>query len=399
MKIVHICQYYNDGYGYQENHLPRYQKKLGHDVKVITSDRMSYFAGEKQPKIVGPGLFEDAGVPVERLPIQGEFKGRFVWFKGLKGILQRERPDYIFHHGVLSPSLITCSKYKAKNSSVFLAADNHSDLNISARNKLWRLGYYQFLWTNILKSVKNVDLVFGVSPARCSFAEKYLGIPQSKLRLLPIGADTDLSNKLLETNEKRPGPRESGIQMVTGGKWTRAKRLDILLDAVKGLDVELKIFGSIEDDEARERIEKEENVSFLGWQDRAGTIKTLANADLAVWPGQHTTLMEDALATNTPILLRYHGSTSHHIRGNGAYFFSSNPMEIRQLLKILIENPVVLEEMKKRAPAQRDLLSYDQVAKDTIEYFYDQMPKTLHKRFMEDPLCNPSNPDFERIRI
>jgi len=399
LKIVHICQYYNDGYGYQENLLPRYQKKLGHDVKVITSDRMSYFAGEKKPKIIGTGHFEDAGVPVNRLPIRGEFKGRFVWFKGLKETLQKERPDYIFHHGVMSPSLIPCSKYKGKNSSVFLAADNHSDLNISARNKLWRLGYYQFLWTNILKSVRNVDLVFGVSPARCTFTEKYLGIPQSKLRLLPIGADTDFSNKLLETNVKKQRPGGPGVQLVTGGKWTKEKGLDILLDALKGLDISLKIFGSIEDDEARERIEKEENVSFLGWQDRAGTIQTLANADLAIWPGQHTTLMEDAIATNTPLLLRYHGSTCHHIRGNGAYFFSSNPMEVRQLLKILIENPVVLEEMKKRAPAQSDLLSYDQVAKDSIEYFYDQTPKTLHKRFMEDPLCNPSNPDFERILV
>lgn len=146
MKIVHICQYYNDGYGYQENLLPRYQKKLGHDVKVITSDRMSYFAGEKEPKIVGTGRFEDSGVPIERLPIWAEFKGRFVWFKGLDKTLQKEQPDYIFHHGVMSPSLITCSKYKAKNPAVFLAADNHSDLNISARNKLWRLGYYQLLW-------------------------------------------------------------------------------------------------------------------------------------------------------------------------------------------------------------------------------------------------------------
>jgi hypothetical protein len=47
MKIIHICQYYNDGFGYQENLLPRYQAKLGHDVMVITSDRMSYFSGKK----------------------------------------------------------------------------------------------------------------------------------------------------------------------------------------------------------------------------------------------------------------------------------------------------------------------------------------------------------------
>ncbi len=96
MKILHICQYYNDGYGYQENLLPRYQKKLGHDVKVITSDRMSYFSGGKKTKIVGTGHFGDAGVPVERLPIRGEFKGRFVWFKGLAKKLGEEKPDYIW---------------------------------------------------------------------------------------------------------------------------------------------------------------------------------------------------------------------------------------------------------------------------------------------------------------
>ena len=37
MKIVHIQQYFNEGFGYQENVLPYYQKKLGHDVIMITS--------------------------------------------------------------------------------------------------------------------------------------------------------------------------------------------------------------------------------------------------------------------------------------------------------------------------------------------------------------------------
>lgn len=82
MKIVHICQYYNDGYGYQENLLPRYQKKLGYDVKVITSDRMSYFAGEKVPKIVGTGRFEDSGVPIERLSIWADVQRQVCMVQG-----------------------------------------------------------------------------------------------------------------------------------------------------------------------------------------------------------------------------------------------------------------------------------------------------------------------------
>ena len=121
-------------------------------------------------------------------------------------------------------------------------------------------------------------------------------------------------------------PRDLSVQLATGGKWTRAKRLDILLDAVKGLDVQLKIFGSIEDDEARERIEKEENVSFLGWQDREGTLRTLGKCRPCIM-ARTTYDPYGGCHSNETIqcFYGYYGSTSHHIRGNGAYFFPATP--------------------------------------------------------------------------
>lgn len=44
MNIVHIAPNspYNDGWGYQENLLPKYQHKLGHKVTLIVSDKMFY---------------------------------------------------------------------------------------------------------------------------------------------------------------------------------------------------------------------------------------------------------------------------------------------------------------------------------------------------------------------
>ena len=114
MKIVHICQYYNDGFGYQKNLLSKYQAKLGHKSMVITSDWSSCFSGEKKGKIVGTGEFIDNSVRILRLPISGEFKGRSVRFVNLKESLEFEKPDYIFHHGMNAPSLITAIKYKKK---------------------------------------------------------------------------------------------------------------------------------------------------------------------------------------------------------------------------------------------------------------------------------------------
>ncbi|WP_367362401.1 hypothetical protein [Mesotoga sp.] len=151
MKIVHICQYYNDGYGYQENLLPRYQAELGHDVVVITFDRKSYFAGERKPKIVGTGEFIVQGTPIVRLSISSEFKGRFVRFGNLAEVLESERPDFVFHYGLTSPSLITSAQFKQTNPTVFLVANNHADLNNSAGNALWRIAYYRAYWTYVLK--------------------------------------------------------------------------------------------------------------------------------------------------------------------------------------------------------------------------------------------------------
>jgi len=49
MKIVHLMSWYMPNMGYQENYLPAEQKKLGHDVEIITSDRYTPFLsfGEK----------------------------------------------------------------------------------------------------------------------------------------------------------------------------------------------------------------------------------------------------------------------------------------------------------------------------------------------------------------
>lgn len=403
MRIIHICQYYNDRFGYQENLLPRYQAKLGHDVVVITSDRKSYFTGEKTPKIVGTGEFNDQAIRVVRLPISSEFKGRFVRFRNLAEALESERPDYIFHHGLTSASLMTSVEYKQANPSVFLVADNHADLNISARNALWRIAYYRAYWkVTLRKWLKHVNLVFGVTPARCYFAEEELGVPHNKIRLLPIGADEDGANDVLaglKSQEHTASSESNALKIVTGGKWFKGKGLEELVQAVRAVNVSLKIFGKADDSFTKELIDKaSDNVSFVGWQDRKGTLQLLRDADLAIWPRQHTTLVEDAVATRTPLILRYHGSTSHFIRGNGAYLFSGQSNEIRQLLDLLSKSTGLVKSMKNNSAKILDLLSYKRVAKESIEYYENQDPKTTHSVFMNDPLCNPRNEGFYRLK-
>lgn len=144
MKIAHVTYYYNDGTGYQDNLLPQYQEKQGHEVVVITTDLVTPFNNSKAQKDRRKkvGTYIENNVRIVRLSHWWEFKGRFVHFRNLEKTLANEKPDYIFHHGLCASSILTCIKYKMKHPFVFLVADNHADLNISARNRIWKWGYY-----------------------------------------------------------------------------------------------------------------------------------------------------------------------------------------------------------------------------------------------------------------
>ena len=70
MRILHISPNapYNDYWGYQDNLLPKYHKKLGNDVMIITTNTM-----HKDGKIVGTECADyelDDGVRVVRLAIK-----------------------------------------------------------------------------------------------------------------------------------------------------------------------------------------------------------------------------------------------------------------------------------------------------------------------------------------
>ena len=53
MKIVHISENYIEGWGYQENLLPQYQKRVGHDVVVISdNNHLKYIQDQELANVI-----------------------------------------------------------------------------------------------------------------------------------------------------------------------------------------------------------------------------------------------------------------------------------------------------------------------------------------------------------
>ncbi|MCM3602196.1 glycosyltransferase [Robertmurraya korlensis] len=386
MKILHIQQYYNEKMGYQENILPYYQKKLGHEVVLITSTRSDGFNNDSRVK--KEAEFEENGFIVKRKKIKGEFKRRFVIFDDLYKILDDEKPDYIFHHSVTSPSIKTVSRYKQNNPHVFIAVDNHADLNISGRNKLWKLFYYNLFWKYIIsKHDKFIDIYFGVTPSRCLFLEEELGVRVDKIKLLPIGADVDNADVTI-TKEKlleKYDIDKNCIIVTHGGKITPEKQIDRIILAFKRVNnpnIRLVLFGDIQDKKVETLIKTDSRIQFIGWLDRKDTLALLKHSDIGIWNTQHTTLLEDCVAVGLPLLLRYYGSTSHLIDRTGLFLYEGSIREIYEKLLILIENKHLLEKFKQNAFNLCNLLSYENIAFESIEYTKDLRAKETHKKFM-----------------
>ncbi|EGP5266367.1 glycosyltransferase [Enterococcus faecium] len=378
MKIVHIHQFFDAGFGYQENILPEYHKDMGNDVVMLTSTR-KYGFDKNQSRIEPEGEFIENTFVVKRLKIKGEFPKRFVIFDNLYQALEKENPDYIFHHSVTAPSILTVAKYKKRYPNTILVMDNHADLMISGRNYVWRIFYYNFLWKLLLNRVSPyVDQFFGVTPDRSKFLIEELGISPSKVSLLPIGADVKripLDEEKIR-KDKSTFLKEHNLSSDTfifchGGKMSYSKETDVLIHGfmkVEEKNIILLLFGTFLDEELADLISNDNRIIFLGWQDRANILKILSFSDMGIWNSQHTTLLEDAIACKLPLILKKYGSTEHLINKNGIFLEKTDKNSIKKNIEKVINNEELFKSMIGEADSKRNELSYEKIAFLSLNY-------------------------------
>ena len=91
MKIMHICLIgpFSDNWGYQENMLSKYHKKMGHDVALVAST-YSWGTDGKYIQLPAGDYINDDGVHVYRLANKGNttIDSKLKYYIGLKDLLR-----------------------------------------------------------------------------------------------------------------------------------------------------------------------------------------------------------------------------------------------------------------------------------------------------------------------
>ena len=137
MRIAHIClaQFYIDGFGYQENILPRVHRRMGHDVEIITSTE-TYIDQTRLGYVAPASYVNEDGIPVHRLPyarwVPRKIQPKIRAYRGLKQSLETFQPDLIFLHDLQFWDLLVVRKYALAH-NIPVHADSHTDFVISAR--------------------------------------------------------------------------------------------------------------------------------------------------------------------------------------------------------------------------------------------------------------------------
>lgn len=377
MKILNICPILNENYGYHDNIFPYYQKKLGHEVLVISSIVQNLIKGERH--ILKKGKYLEKEVPVLRLEHYYRQGTRFIKLKGVSEILNEFKPDLIICHGILPVNILEIIKYKKKNKCK-LVIDNHADLDNSAKNIFWRIVFYNIFLRGLYKLFdKYIDKYYGVTPYRMDFLINEIGIKKEKIGFLPQGYDNEEVEKIeiekdFFKNNYNLEIKEEDIKIVFGGRIQSIKYFDRVILAVKNIrekgikNIKIIIFGRIEDNKIKELISQNRKwIYFLGWKISEEKYKILKNSDLAIWPRHHTTLIEDCIGVALPIMIFKNRNLEYFLENeNGIFLENGTTKEIQEKLEKILDKKKI-EKLRKNAENFKEKLGYQLITEQFLK--------------------------------
>ncbi len=339
MRIAHLClaAFYIDGFGYQENILPRVHRRLGHDVVIIASTE-TYVQQTTLGYVTPSSYVNEDGIPVHRLRyarwVPKKIQSKVRAYEGLWYQLDVFKPDLIFLHDVQFWDILVVRRY-ALERGIAVHADSHTDYVNSARGFISRWILHGIFYRLLLKRADSaIRRYLPTLPARGDFMHEVYGTRREKLHLLPFGFDDTsvegLNRDLVRQQMRvRLGIEKDDLVLVTGGKLDIRKNIHVLIARFSQLRsegkmnrVHLIVFGkpNIEVQAALVNVHLDPHVHMLGWTPSSDIYRIFWAADVAFFPGTHSVLWEEAIGHGlAAVFHRWHGMEHLDLGGNAIF--------------------------------------------------------------------------------
>lgn len=389
MKIVHLALscFYIEGFGYQENLIPKYNKLDGHEVAIIAS-RQSFNTENGEPNYTDVGNYINSdGIKIKRIDYKkGLLRKLYIRLRiygKTYNAIEEEKPDLIFMHGIQFWDMKEVIRYIKNNPECKLIADNHATYENSATNWLSKNLLHKVIWKNIIQdSLQYIDKIYCITPSTKKLAIEYYKIPEQKTEFLYLGADiieSDIQNSTETRNTVRKELKipDDATVIISGGKLTAEKKVILLLDAVyqiKNDTLKVILFGSIGDDirqDLNQKIERDKRIIYLGWINSTEVYKYFFASDIAIFLGTQSALWQQAIGSGLPTIFNSPEDISYlDMGGNTIFLKNANINQVKNEILQLIDIPQKLYKMKDIALKYGyNTFSYQQIAKRAISNY------------------------------
>lgn len=387
MKIIFVSAFYSEGMGYCENSLPKSLAALGHEVHLITSNLNVYgnlpiydktYKSFLGPANQGIGEFNVDGYKVHRL--QSKLKFGYVYYSGLTNKIKELSPDIVHSFEIASLQTLTLAAIKPfLKFRIFTETHQHMSivkpfLKDHKRHFLKKMVYKLTRTLPIYLASLFVERCYAIAPDCAFVANKYYGVPNTKIFLQSIGTDTDLFRPAktelelsLRTKMRRElGYSENDIVCIYTGRFSDDKNPLKLAKAIKILaSLELPFYGLFIGDGIQIKEMRDcPNVRVLPFMKHKDLADYYRLSDIAVWPTQESMSMLDAASSGLPLIVSDKIGEYDRIEGNGKFYEEDSTNNLCDVLKSLISK----EEREKLGSIGREKMiknySWNNLARD-----------------------------------
>lgn len=343
--------------GYIENCFPKALAQLGHEVHVISSTAQVYYNDSSYHNIYEPylgkniqeiGIKEIDGFKLHRIPF-GVLSSK-IYLKNLKQKLNEIDPDVVQSFDGFSFLTLQGAFYKLSMRYKFFTA-NHIVASVfplfldKKDSLLYKLKFYvtRTIPGRIVSKV--TSRCYPATIDALDIAVKYYGIPKDKVKLAPLGVDTDFFHpfnqnveNIAQRKQKRQelGFSENDIVCIYTGRFTEGKNPLCLAQAIDKLFEIGEPFKAlfIGNGPQSEEIQKMKGCFVHKFVPYHELPQYYAIADIGVWPKQESTSMIDAAACCLPIIISNKVHATERVEGNGLTYVEN---DVDDLVKIILQ--------------------------------------------------------------
>jgi len=249
MRIAHVIGYFQPELGYEEYYTAKRQVELGHDVHVITSDRIFPFenvegllkeAGSSETgrmRKTGKSVIE--GIKVHRLPTAIELLVLydFVLVKNLRKVLQEVKPDIVHSHEPIQGTSALAAFHK--DIGYKLVVDKHGYATSyqeadTPKDRLVRLEYHLLRVPISASSFSKADAIIAVTQQTKDFLVKTHKVDPARIDVVPLGVEEKLFHpRPIQAVKVRREVKvaKDELLVLTAGRHDSGKKLEDLIIA------------------------------------------------------------------------------------------------------------------------------------------------------------------------